>query len=196
MSSNVIDLTGDSDEDDVSVTARRVRQRTDTMRASEEEEDGSQDNEEEEEEEEDKDGDGGERHHPGELEVDYDRWDDHDEACHGIIDSNALRREYPENYIWSCCGRSGDECGCTCGKGPGVDEMYATSPEPELEWSERYHPGELEVDWQSDIWADHDEDCHGPIDTKTNRSEAPDGFRWSCCSEVGTYAEGCQLCDG
>ena len=45
-------------------------------------------------------------HHPGELEPDYDEdcWADHDEECHGDIDSNELRREYPDGYIWDCCG--------------------------------------------------------------------------------------------
>lgn len=150
----------------------------------------SSDDDSEGEDEEDEE----DRHHPGHLMVDHDNWEDHDERCHGVIDSNALRREYPENYVWDCCDQAGDAPGCTPGAGPGVDELYATSPEPSVEepgGSEPYHEGELEVDW--DYWADHDEDCHGTIDTKTNRREHPDGFRWNCCDEVGTYARGC--CD-
>lgn len=54
------------------------------------------------------------RFHSGELEVDYDHydWPDHDEDCHGTIDSDGLRAEYPECYIWSCCNQPGDASGC------------------------------------------------------------------------------------
>ena len=136
------------------------------------------------------------RHHPGELEIDdghYD-WPDHDEDCHGRIDSNALRREYPENYTWSCCGKPGDDRGCKRGEGPSIDEKNATSEEEDPsdeEEGEMHHPGELEVDWESDVWADHDEDCHGEIDTETNQRDVPEGSVWSCCGEAGN-AEGCE----
>ncbi|KAH8159417.1 hypothetical protein CIB48_g8840 [Xylaria polymorpha] len=53
-----------------------------------------------------------------------------------------------------------------------------------------YHNGELEVDYEADVWADHDEDCHGTIDTDENRIENPEGFRWSCCRKLG-YHNGC-----
>jgi len=45
--------------------------------------------------------------------------------------------------------------------------------------------GELEVDDTEDFWADHDEDCHGEIDTPEMREEMPDGFRWTCCDKLG-----------
>ncbi|RGP73309.1 hypothetical protein FSPOR_2268 [Fusarium sporotrichioides] len=45
--------------------------------------------------------------------------------------------------------------------------------------------GDLDVDDSGDVWADHDEDCHGEIDTPEMREEVPDGFRWSCCSKLG-----------
>jgi hypothetical protein len=51
--------------------------------------------------------------------------------------------------------------------------------------------GDLEVDWAGDSWADHDENCHGPIDTPEMREEFPDGFIWNCCDETGE-AEGCK----
>ncbi|WXC41099.1 hypothetical protein QX201_000915 [Fusarium graminearum] len=51
--------------------------------------------------------------------------------------------------------------------------------------SYRYHHGDLEVDDSEDFWADHDENCHGEIDTPEMREEVPDGFRWSCCSKLG-----------
>ncbi|KAJ0107451.1 hypothetical protein J7T55_007640 [Diaporthe amygdali] len=57
-----------------------------------------------------------------------------------------------------------------------------------------YHYGkwEMEVcdDEENDFWADHDEDCHGLIDTKEMREEYPEGFTWDCCYQVGT-APGC-----
>ena len=45
---------------------------------------------------------------------------------------------------------------------------------------------EVERDW----WVDHDENCHGPINTDKNREEFPEGFRYDCCDQDGT-AEGC-----
>jgi hypothetical protein len=51
---------------------------------------------------------------PGETEPDEesDFWADHDEDIHGIIDSDELREQYPEGYVWTCCGKKGDEEGC------------------------------------------------------------------------------------
>lgn len=56
------------------------------------------DSDDEEEPDSGSDSDSGEWHHPGEMEPDYegDSWADHDEDCHGTINSNALRREYPD----------------------------------------------------------------------------------------------------
>ncbi|KJZ77596.1 hypothetical protein HIM_02773 [Hirsutella minnesotensis 3608] len=53
-----------------------------------------------------------------------------------------------------------------------------------------YHDGHLEVDDESDFWADHDEMCHGTIDTEEMRKEYPEGFIWTCCGEDGT-SDGC-----
>ncbi|RGP74883.1 hypothetical protein FLONG3_5995 [Fusarium longipes] len=62
--------------------------------------------------------------------------------------------------------------------------------------------GELEVDYDADVWADHEENCHGidfwadhddgfgEIDTPEMREEMPDGFSWSCCSKLGG-SKGC-----
>lgn len=50
--------------------------------------------------------------------------------------------------------------------------------------------GELEPDYDDDAWPDHDEDCHGPIDTDENRMEFPEGFIWSCCDKQG-HRSGC-----
>lgn len=44
-----------------------------------------------------------------------DFWADHDEKCHGVIDSAELREEYPDGYIWDCCGETGSHPGCMRG---------------------------------------------------------------------------------
>lgn len=56
-------------------------------------------------------------YHDGYLEVVYelDVWPDHNEDCHGVIDSTELRCEYPENYTWSCCEKDGNRSGCMKG---------------------------------------------------------------------------------
>ncbi|KAK0624199.1 hypothetical protein B0T14DRAFT_426372 [Immersiella caudata] len=56
----------------------------------------------------------------------------------------------------------------------------------------RYHSGEMEPDYDSDFWADHDERCHGTIDSDFCRSEYPEGFIWTCC-EKGGDEEGCRM---
>lgn len=50
--------------------------------------------------------------------------------------------------------------------------------------------GDLEPDYDSHVWADHDERCHGTIDSDWCRKEYPDGFAWDCCDKIGTD-EGC-----
>ncbi|KAI1080184.1 hypothetical protein F5B20DRAFT_580579 [Whalleya microplaca] len=52
-----------------------------------------------------------------ELKVDHESltWDDWDEICHGTIDSEKNRRESPEGFIWTCCGKIGTHEGCTRG---------------------------------------------------------------------------------
>jgi hypothetical protein len=49
----------------------------------------------------------------------------------------------------------------------------------------------MDLDYNNDSWADWDEDCHGPMDTPSNRREYPEGFSWSCCKEAGDSV-GCQ----
>ncbi|CAI6025970.1 unnamed protein product [Clonostachys chloroleuca] len=50
---------------------------------------------------------------PRDCESEVDRghhvWDDHDDDCHGEIDSDYMREEHPEGYIWSCCDKNGKE---------------------------------------------------------------------------------------
>lgn len=56
--------------------------------------------------------------------------------------------------------------------------------------ADRLRSGEMEVDDDNDVWADHDENCHGLIDTDEMRERLPEGFTWDCCDQVGT-APGC-----
>lgn len=53
-----------------------------------------------------------------------------------------------------------------------------------------WHPGGREADYRADIWADHDEDCHGRISDLED--DFPESFIYSCCKRVGT-AEGCRI---
>lgn len=52
--------------------------------------------------------------------------------------------------------------------------------------------GEMEPDYDSGFWADNDEDCHGPVDSKENREDYPEGFIWDCCEEKGNESTGCE----
>jgi hypothetical protein len=199
----VIDLTGDSSPPPAAASSEtRVRSReadttaagSDAYRLLKQQRvergggggGGGGESEDDDDDDDDSDDDNDEWHHSGELEVNDDAgtWDDHDEGCHGTIDSNSMRREFPEGFTWSCCGASGDAQGCVKGVGESIEEMYATSEGPSSD-EDIEHSGELEVDYDAGIWDDHDERCHGPIDTKTNRREFPEGFVWSCCGASG-----------
>jgi hypothetical protein len=52
-------------------------------------------------------------------------------------------------------------------------------------------PGEKELDYESEFWADHDERCHGPMDSFFDDPDYADGFLWDCCQESGSN-EGCK----
>lgn len=43
---------------------------------------------------------------------DEDFFADHDEDCHGIIDTDEMREEYPDGFIYECCDRNGEEEPC------------------------------------------------------------------------------------
>lgn len=49
--------------------------------------------------------------------------------------------------------------------------------------------GEREVNYDADIWADHDEDCHGPYED--HEEDYPEGFSWTCCEREGDKS-GCK----
>lgn len=52
----------------------------------------------------------------GELEPDYDMFVDHDEDCHGTIDSAEMREDFPENFKYDCCDGDGLSKGCRTGR--------------------------------------------------------------------------------
>ena len=49
--------------------------------------------------------------------------------------------------------------------------------------SYRHILGRMEPDYNSDFWADHDEDCHGRIEDLGD--EYPEGFMFPCCRQPG-----------
>lgn len=48
-----------------------------------------------------------------EMDDEGDCWVDWDENCHGRIEDQ--KDEYPEGFLYSCCGRTGDLEGCRIG---------------------------------------------------------------------------------
>ncbi|KAK1990657.1 hypothetical protein LX36DRAFT_675767 [Colletotrichum falcatum] len=74
-------------------------------------------------------------HHPGEFELDEDLefWDSVDDydwpAEHYQRDSESNRKDAPEGFRWSCCGRVGDVRGCETGRhqGRGATAAAATT---------------------------------------------------------------------
>ncbi|KAH7384146.1 hypothetical protein DE146DRAFT_739771 [Phaeosphaeria sp. MPI-PUGE-AT-0046c] len=183
--------------------------------------------------------------HSGRTEPDFDGdfWADHDENCHGIIDSDFCREEYPEGFRWSCCDKLGDQEGCmidvhrpqTAKKvktmahnlehspdrirhllpratgdmpaQPNGESQANSAPVSQRECIQCeqlfdvtsntkvscvWHTGDLEVIEDSDVWADHDEACHGPMNTEANQQDFPDAFYWDCCDRGGDQP-GCEV---
>ncbi|KAK7044063.1 hypothetical protein VNI00_007778 [Paramarasmius palmivorus] len=50
--------------------------------------------------------------HTGDLECDYESFVDWDEDCHGPMDTDENRKQFPENFRWSCCDEDGTDKGC------------------------------------------------------------------------------------
>ncbi|KAF4310101.1 hypothetical protein GTA08_BOTSDO03209 [Botryosphaeria dothidea] len=51
-----------------------------------------------------------------------------------------------------------------------------------------WHTGCLRVCWEDGFWCETGED----VDTRENRDQFPEGFRWTCCNGQGD-AEGCMV---
>ncbi|KAH9856508.1 hypothetical protein C2E23DRAFT_881862 [Lenzites betulinus] len=56
------------------------------------------------------------RYHPGALKVNYNAFEDWDEDVHGEMDTPDNRRDFPENFTWTCCRRNGTKAGCVHGE--------------------------------------------------------------------------------
>ncbi|KAI0360093.1 hypothetical protein OH77DRAFT_1419483 [Trametes cingulata] len=53
------------------------------------------------------------RYHTGELDVDEEVFVDWDDWVHGPKDTEENRRQFPENFVWTCCEEDGTHPGCT-----------------------------------------------------------------------------------
>ncbi|KAF3770035.1 hypothetical protein M406DRAFT_325508 [Cryphonectria parasitica EP155] len=49
-----------------------------------------------------------------------------------------------------------------------------------------HHTGEMDINRDSEVWDDWDEDVYGMHDSPESKAEYPEGFTWSCCKENGT----------
>lgn len=56
------------------------------------------------------------RNPAGELDVNEEEFPDHDEACHGPMDTPENRRDHPQGFTWSCCDENGRHPGCEVGQ--------------------------------------------------------------------------------
>ncbi len=48
-----------------------------------------------------------------------------------------------------------------------------------------------DVNYESDFWADHDVDCHGPYEAFEDDPDFAEGFIWTCCERLGDD-DGCK----
>ncbi|CZT06738.1 uncharacterized protein RAG0_18075 [Rhynchosporium agropyri] len=67
----------------------------------------------------------------------------------------------------------------------------------DIDWEQGVYPEIREVRelrkgtfFDDDVWADHDDDCHGDPNSFDEDPDFADGFRWSCC-ETPEDNEGC-----
>ncbi|KAF6765904.1 hypothetical protein DFP72DRAFT_704 [Ephemerocybe angulata] len=56
------------------------------------------------------------QYHPGDMEPDEDGFADWDEDCHGPQDTPENRRQYPQEFMWTCCEEDGTSPGCVIGE--------------------------------------------------------------------------------
>ncbi|CAL1716383.1 unnamed protein product [Somion occarium] len=55
-------------------------------------------------------------YHSGELIVNEEEFVDWDEDCHGPMNTKQNRKDFPENFIWTCCDEDGRSDGCESGE--------------------------------------------------------------------------------
>jgi hypothetical protein len=53
-----------------------------------------------------------EKHHPGNLEPDEEKFADYDDDYHGDRYGALCKSHNLDEYVWNCCGRAGDSRGC------------------------------------------------------------------------------------
>jgi hypothetical protein len=143
----------------------------------------------------------GPRYHPGGLEADSSKFCDWNPAC-GPISSNYVKREYPENFVWTCCSDSGGRQlgwgGCKKGYGESIIQKYPPSPkrdENEIRHME-LEPGFDFVqlfDDESHGKFDYDEEKHGNLDTRFHGSHFPTYYKWGCCGKSLADDSGCVI---
>ena len=102
------------------------------------------------------------------MEPDYEssQWDDHDENCHGRIDSDFCRSEYPEGFVWDCCNRAGTEDGCRMSR-------HEADPDKNKRDGRNDDDSASECTYASDYYDEDDED-EEDADDEENRNDGQD----------------------
>ncbi|OPB44872.1 hypothetical protein A0O28_0090100 [Trichoderma guizhouense] len=108
-------------------------------------------------------------YHNGELEPDYDGdfWADHDENCHGTIDTDEMRDEFPEGFIWSCCDKGGDDIGCRWGRHQSDPNKVEDGEDADL-YDEGWDDDDDDLD-------DEDEDDEEEVDDEDHGNKRSNG---------------------
>lgn len=108
--------------------------------------------------------------------------------CYELFD--VVENEQEKNEGIACLlGSSGGAGGDENDGGNGPADTASSDSNPEL-GNCIYHDGHLDVDYDDDFWADHDE-CHGDIDSMELRNKFPEGYTWDCCNQRGDV-DGCK----
>lgn len=107
------------------------------------------------------------------MEPDYesDFWADHDENCHGTIDSDFCRKQYPDGFVWDCCDKVGTEPGCRFSRHQS-DPAKNKRHELDDSASECSHPPEDEDDEEDEEGGEGEEDDGGEQDGRAKKRKA------------------------
>ncbi|THH19238.1 hypothetical protein EW146_g1880 [Bondarzewia mesenterica] len=84
------------------------------------------------------------------------------------------RQPHEVDHSWETCANCGDNF-----------DLGTRRREGECE----FHSGRLQVDYE--MFVDFEADGGSPMNTKTNRGEYPENFKWTCCRRDGS-SEGCE----
>lgn len=99
----------------------------------------------------------------GNLLPDYDAdvWADHDENCHGVIDTDEMRMEFPDGFVWDCCDKPGHRRGCTRGRHDATSSSrgrYGTEPSSFCPVEETSDAVTSELDVESGVEEEEEDD--------------------------------------